>query len=171
VNPTLAYQFNRFLRGSVPFALACLMALLGVVPTGISGFGIITPSLLTIAVFYWSIHRPYLMGAPLCFLLGVLSDFLTGAPLGLTSLLLLVVHGVTLSQRRIFIGKSFILSWFGYALIALLAALVGWLLSSLYSLAVLPFLPVMLQYALSLLVFPLFAFGFGILQNNLLRLT
>ncbi|WP_334127727.1 rod shape-determining protein MreD [Sneathiella sp.] len=167
----LVYQFNRLLRGSVPFALAVLMALLAVVPTGISGFGIITPSLLTISVFYWSIHRPYLMGAPLCFLLGILFDFLTGAPLGLTSLMLLLVHGVTLSQRRIFIGKSFVLSWFGYALIALIAAIAGWLIVCLYSLSLLPLAPVLIQYALSLLIFPLLAFGFGLLQNNLLRLT
>lgn len=171
MTPNVAYQFNRLLRGSIPFALAVLMTVLSVVPLGISGFGVITPSFLTIAVFYWSIHRPYLLGAPLCFVLGVLFDFLTGTPLGLTSLILLLVHGMTLSQRRIFLGKSFVLSWFGYALIALIAALVGWLVACLYSLALLPFLPVLFQYVLSLLLFPLLAWGFGILQNNVLRLT
>ena len=171
MSPTLAYQFNRFLRGSVPFAITVFLILLSVVPTGIDGFSVVTPSFVAISVFYWSIHRPYLMGAPLCFLLGVLFDFLTGTPVGLTSLLLLVVHGIALSQRRIFIGKSFALTWFGYVLVAFIAAILSWIIACLYSLAFLPLTPILLQFALSVLVFPLFAWGFGMLQNNLLRAT
>ena len=110
MSPTLAYQFNRFLRGSVPFALTVLLAMMSVVPIGISGYANVTPAFVAISVFYWSIHRPYLMNAPLCFLLGVISDCLTGTPLGLSSLLLLLTHGIALSQRRIFIGKSFFLT-------------------------------------------------------------
>ena len=171
MTPTLAYQFNRLLRGSAPFAITVLLALLSVVPTGASGFAIVTPSFVTISVFYWSIHRPYLMIAPLVFLLGILCDFLTGAPLGLSSLMLLLVHGVTLSQRRVFIGKAFLLTWFGFMLVSFGTALIGWLIACLYSLAILPLLPVLMQFVLSLVFFPLFAWGFGMLQNNLLRHT
>lgn len=171
MSPTLAYQFNRFLRGSVPFAITVLLALMSVVPIGISGYAIVTPSFAAISVFYWSIHRPYLMSAPLCFVLGLLSDFLTGAPLGLSSFLYLLIHAVAVSQRRIFIGKAFVLTWFGYFLIAFIIAMLSWIVACFYSLAILPLTPILVQYALSLLVFPLFAWGFGMLQNNLLRLT
>ncbi|MFC4273037.1 rod shape-determining protein MreD [Sneathiella chungangensis] len=171
MSPTLAYQFNRFLRGSVPFAVTVLLALMSVVPIGIAGYAIVTPSFAAISVFYWSIHRPYLMAPPLCFLLGLLSDCLTGAPLGLSSFLYLLIHGITVSQRRIFIGKSFVLTWFGFALIGFIIAMLSWLIACLYSLALLPLTPILVQFALSLLVFPMFAWGFGMLQNSLLRTT
>ncbi|WP_340149372.1 rod shape-determining protein MreD [uncultured Sneathiella sp.] len=171
MSPTLAYQFNRFLRGSVPFALTVLLAMMSVVPIGISGYANVTPAFVAISVFYWSIHRPYLMNAPLCFLLGVISDCLTGTPLGLSSLLLLLTHGIALSQRRIFIGKSFFLTWFGYLLIGFIIAMLSWVIACLYSLAYVPIAPILAQYGLSLLVFPFFAWLFGMLQNNLLRLT
>jgi rod shape-determining protein MreD len=171
VTPTIVYQINRFLRGSMPFALTLLLALLSVVPTGISGFAIVTPSFVSISVFYWSIHRPYLMSAPVVFLIGVFSDFLTGAPLGLTSLMLLAVHGIALSQRRVFLGKAFILTWWGYLLAAFAIAVASWLVSSLYFLALVPLTPIMTQFVLTLFVFPVCAWGFGLLQNNLLRLT
>jgi rod shape-determining protein MreD len=111
------------------------------------------------------------MNAPLVFLLGIISDFLTGSPLGLTSLTLLLVHGVAVSQRRVFLGKSFLLTWFGYLLIAFAIAMVSWIISCLYSLTIIPLFPIMIQLFLSLLVFPLFAWGFGVLQNSLLRHT
>ncbi len=171
MSPTLAYQFNRFLRGSVPFAVTVLLALMSVVPIGIAGYAIVTPSFAAISVFYWSIHRPYLMAPPLCFLLGLLSDCLTGAPLGLSSFLYLLIHGITVSQRRIFIGKSFVLTWFGFALIGFIIAMLSWLIACLYSLALVPLTPILVQFALSLLVFPMFAWGFGMLQNSLLRTT
>ncbi|TNE37326.1 MAG: rod shape-determining protein MreD [Alphaproteobacteria bacterium] len=169
VTPTIAYQFDRILRGSVPFALTFLLVLISVVPTGIGA--VVTPSFVGISVFYWSIHRPYLMNAPLVFLIGVLFDFLTGTPPGLTSLILLALHGIALTQRRVFIGKAFVLTWFGYILVAFGIAMLSWLIACLYSLALLPLMPVMTQYALSVLVFPMFAWGFGKLQNNILRHT
>nr|WP_277346482.1 rod shape-determining protein MreD [Sneathiella chungangensis] len=159
------------MRGSVPFAVTVLLALMSVVPIGIAGYAIVTPSFAAISVFYWSIHRPYLMAPPLCFLLGLLSDCLTGAPLGLSSFLYLLIHGITVSQRRIFIGKSFVLTWFGFALIGFIIAMLSWLIACLYSLALLPLTPILVQFALSLLVFPMFAWGFGMLQNSLLRTT
>ncbi len=171
MSPTLTYQFNRLLRGSVPFAITVLLALMSVVPIGIAGYAIVTPSFVAISVFYWSIHRPYLMAPPLCFVLGLLSDCLTGAPLGLSSFLYLMIHAIAVSQRRIFIGKAFVLTWFGFFLIGFLIAILSWIIVCLYSLALLPLTPILVQYALSLLVFPLFAWGFGLLQNNLLRLT
>ncbi len=171
MTPTFAYQINRVLRGSLPGFLTALLALLSVVPTGISGFAVVTPSFVAISVFYWSIHRPYLMSAPLVFLLGIFSDFLTGAPLGLSSLGLLLIHGIAVSQRRVFVGKAFLLTWSGYLLIAFAVAMISWIVACLYSLTIMPLMPILTQFVLSLLVFPLFAWGFGLLQNNVLKHT
>jgi rod shape-determining protein MreD len=171
VTPTLSYQINRVLRGSLPFVVTLFLILLSTVPTGSSGFAVVTPAFGTISAFYWSIHRPYLMSAPLVFLLGIFTDFLGGTPLGLSSLMLLLVHGIAVSQRRVFVGKAFLLTWWGYLLVAFVIALISWLVSCIYSLTLIPLIPVLTQFILSLLVFPLFAWGFGVIQNSLLRHT
>lgn len=167
----MAYQFNRILRGSIPFAVTFLLALISVVPTGIGVFAVVTPSFLGISVFYWSIHRPYLMSAPLVFILGVLFDFLSGGPLGLSSLLLLLIHGIAMSQRRVFVGKAFLLTWFGYIVVAFSIAVLSWIIACLYFLSFVPLMPVIAQFLISLLIFPLFAWAFSLLQNNVLRHT
>ncbi|MBL4907586.1 MAG: rod shape-determining protein MreD [Sneathiella sp.] len=169
MTPTLSYQINRMLRGSIPFWLTFFLALLSVIPMRIEGFATVTPSLVSISVFYWSLHRPYLMSAPLVFLLGMISDILTGAPMGLSSLMLLLIHGIAVSQRLVFVGKAFILSWWGYILIASGISVISWIIACIYSFAILPVSPIMMQLMLTILIFPLFAWCFGLVQNNFLR--
>jgi len=169
VTPNVSYQINRILRGSIPFWLSLFLVLLSVVPLRINGFASVTPSFLTIAVFYWSLHRPYLMPAPLVFALGVLLDILTGAPMGLSSLMLLLVHGIATSQRQVFVGKDFLLAWWGYLLVGTGIAFLSWCFASLLSLTLIPITPLLVQLLLTILVFPILAWVFGLVQSNLLR--
>ncbi|MEH6477753.1 MAG: rod shape-determining protein MreD [Sneathiella sp.] len=169
MTPIVSYQINRILRGSIPFWLSLFLVLLSVVPLRINGFAIVTPSLLTISVFYWSLHRPYLMPAPLVFALGLLFDILTGAPMGLSSLMLLIVHGIASSQRQVFVGKAFLLTWWGYLLVGTGIAILSWCFASLLSLTLIPVLPLLIQLLLTILVFPILAWVFGIVQSSLLR--
>jgi len=169
MTPSISYQVDRVLRGSIPFWLTFFLALLSVVPMRIEGFAIVTPSLVTISVFYWSLHRPNLMSAPVVFVLGLLSDILTGVPMGLSPLILLLVHGISASQRLVFVGRAFIVTWWGFLLVGAGVAFLSWVIACLYSLSILPILPVLMQFVLSMLVFPLCAWCFGLVQNNLLR--
>lgn len=167
--PPFSYQINRILRGSIPFWLTFFLALLTVVPLRIEGFGPVTPALVMISVFYWSLHRPYLMPAPVVFLVGLISDILTGVPLGLSSLMLLFVHLVAVSQRHVFVGKAFILTWWGYVWVASGTSLLTWIVACLYSLTLIPILPVLLQLLLTILIFPLIVWCFGAVQNSMLK--
>lgn len=169
MTPTISYQINRILRGSIPFWLSLLLIMLSVVPIRIPGFAIVTPSLLMISVFYWSLHRPYLLPAPIVFLLGLIFDILTGTPMGLSSFLLLLVHGVALTQRQVFVGRAFILSWWGFLLIGIGIAILSWLFTSLLSLTFVPMVPVLTQFGLTVLVFPLLAWCFYMIQSSVLR--
>ncbi|OUR79585.1 rod shape-determining protein MreD [Alphaproteobacteria bacterium 46_93_T64] len=169
MTPTFSYQINRLLRGSIPFWLSLFLVLLSVVPLRINGFASVTPSFLSIAVFYWSLHRPYLMPAPLVFILGLIFDILTGAPMGLSSLMLLLVHGIAVSQRQVFVGKAFLVTWWGYLLLGTVIAVLSWGFASLLSLTLIPILPLFVQLLLTVLVFPLLAWIFGLVQSNLLR--
>nr|WP_277348929.1 rod shape-determining protein MreD [Sneathiella limimaris] len=156
-------------RGSIPFLLSFLLILLSVVPIRISGYATVTPSFLMIAVFYWSLHRPYLLPAPMVFILGLLFDILTGTPMGLSSLTLLVVHGIAITQRQVFVGKAFILTWWGFLLVGAAIAILSWLLACIISFTFLPIIPVLVQYGLTVLIFPPVVWCFALVQGSLLR--
>src|SRR5262249_19168190 len=77
---------------------------------------------------YWAIYRPDLFPASLAFAVGLIQDALMGTPVGLNALLLLSVHGVVGTQRRFFQGKTFVVVWSAFTMIAFGAAFVGWIL-------------------------------------------
>ena len=59
-----------------------------------------------------------LLRPSLAFGLGLLQDLLSGTPLGMTPMIYVLVYWVVLTQRRFFLGTSFAMLWFGFALIA-----------------------------------------------------
>ena len=128
----LWHRFETAVRGLTPFVLTLFLAMLTVVPLRIPDFAPITPVLTVIAVYYWSIYRPDLLPMAAVFGVGLFQDALAGTPLGLTALVLLAVQYAVITQRRFFHSKTFLVEWWGFMLVAPVAAFVGWLLASLY---------------------------------------
>ena len=126
----LFQQIDRGARHLFPFALSVMLVILGVVPLPIPGYGLMAPAFGVMAVYYWAIHRPDLMPAIAVFALGLLQDILTGGPLGVNALVLLLVFGVMRNQRRPFLGKPFPVMWFGFLIVAPCALAVQWLVAS-----------------------------------------
>ncbi|GLQ06431.1 rod shape-determining protein MreD [Sneathiella chinensis] len=153
----------------MPFWLTFLLAVMTVIPVRIENMATVTPSVVSISVFYWSLQRPYLMPAPAVFLIGLTTDIMTGGPMGMSSLILLLVHWIASSQRQVFVGKAFIQSWWGFLLVATGMAALSWVIMCLYAFAFVPALPFLVQLALTVLLFPAFAWVFGLLQNSILR--
>ena len=75
-------------------------------------------------------------------------------------LVFLTAYGVVLSQRRFLAGKSFLIYWFGFAIIAFGAAVESWLLASIWNLAIMDFQAIFFQYLISLGLFPVVAWVF-----------
>ena len=94
-----------------PPALTLMLVLVGLIPVGLPYVDPVTPAFAVIAVYYWSIYRPEYLPAGVVFVLGLVQDALGGTPLGMSSLVLLAVLGVGVSQRRVFIGKSVLVEW------------------------------------------------------------
>ena len=151
----------RFSRSLTPLLLTLAVVLASVLPLRIPHFAVVMPLLSMMAVFYWSIYRPELLPAAAVFALGVVQDALGGGPLGLSALVLLLVHGVGVSQRRFFLGKSFAVEWWGFILVASGAALVGWLLASLYYTAWIDPGAVLAQALLTMALYPCFSWLFA----------
>jgi len=131
-----------------------MLVLATATPLYIGHIGEVMPQLGVIAVFFWVIYRPDLMTYGAAFAIGLVADIVMGAPLGITALVLIVVRRVVLAQRRYFIGKPFHVLWFGFAMIAIPAALLGWLIASIYLFDGLAIQRVLVQAGLTIIMFP-----------------
>ena len=147
-------------RRLTPFGLTLLLVMLNVVPTHVPGFARVIPMLALMAVYHWTIYRPELMPAVAVFAVGVLQDLLGGTPVGVYALVFLSVYGVLLSQRRFFVGKSFLITWLGFAVVAAAAAAQAWALVSAFHVTLVDPRPLIFQYLLTLGAFPLLAWLF-----------
>lgn len=142
---------------ALPGAVTLLLILMGSVPIGAPLIGPVLPAFGMIAVFVFAVQRPDLMPHWLAFLVGLAQDLVTGGPLGLNALLLLLVQSICAGQRRFLVGRPFALAWAGFAVIALPAALAQWLIACIYFTAVLPIGGVMLQTGATVALFPFVA--------------
>lgn len=165
---TLWYRLDAVARNLTPFGITMILVLVGVVPLYLPVYARVAPVLPLMAVFHWAMHRPRLLPAYAVFGIGFLQDVLTGMPIGINILVFLTVYGVVLSQRRFFAGKSFLISWLGFALVAAGATVESWLLVSAFHATVVDARAVLVQYLVTLGCFPVFAWFFLSWQRSVL---
>ena len=127
MRPGIWQRMDGLARHLLPFALTFVLLIVPVVPTHLEGLVRVGPSLTLIAVYYWAVHRPDLMGYGSVFLIGVIEDLLAATPLGVGPLVLLLVYGVVIAQHKFFLGKSFAVTWWAFGLVATGAGVVKWL--------------------------------------------
>lgn len=142
------------LRVLVPAGTAVVAVMLSGVPYGIPYFSPVTPFFALIVVFYWSVHRPERMPAAAIFAIGVLQDLVTGGPPGSVALLLLLVHALAVSQRRILLGQAFVVEWAGFYLVAVGVGVIGWLLACVYNVALIQPWHFLVQALISVALYP-----------------
>lgn len=162
-------RMDVWVRHLLPFGLTLILVLLNAMPSRLPGYAAIAPMLPLIGIYYWSIHRPDLMSAILAFVVGVVTDILSGVPLGVTAFLFLLVHGLTSSQRKFFLGKPFMLAWWGFAFVAGVVAGLQWALVSLIFNRMLDPHAVVFEWLLTVFCYPLFSWFFSRMQISLLR--
>ncbi len=165
----LRYRIERALLGLAPLVITLVLVFVAVLPWPVPNFAPVTPWLTLIAVYYWTISRPELLRPSAIFLVGLVQDGLSGTPLGLNVLLLLLAHGVVASQRRFFHGKTFLVEWSGFMLVAPGVMVVGWLLGSLYHDTLMAPGPLGFQLLLTIAFYPGLAWLLARVQHHLLR--
>jgi len=87
--------------------------------------------------------------------LGILTDIINGLPMGISALLFVFAHQIIWQQRRFFAGHSFFMLWSGFALAATAMMICEWILIGLVRWQIAPFLPVLVQTILAIVLFPL----------------
>ena len=113
--------------------------------------------LALMSIYYWTIHRPDLLPPSAGFAAGIFHDFVAGLPVGVTAVVFLSVHAVLVSQRRFFVGKTFLVLWLGFVLVAMVAAVESWLLICFYELTLVDPLAPSYQFLMTVGGFPFVA--------------
>ncbi len=149
------HRWGWTLRSSVPLGCTLFLGLLATLPVRMPHDLPVVPDLSLMAVFYWTIYRPDLMPISFLFIVGLIEDCVTGGALGVTSLILVGTHGILLGQRRVFLGKPFALTWWGFALVACGAAILRYLIASWQAGTLVAITQAVMQCVSTLVLFPL----------------
>lgn len=124
--------FGALGRFLLTFLAIFLLLVLSTFPFSIGHFGEIRPSFLLMAIYYWAIMRPSTLPPLATFAIGIAYDLMSGFPLGLNAMTLVVAQWLTRTQRKFLLGQSFVVIWMGLMLVSLGAGLLQWLLYSLF---------------------------------------
>lgn len=162
-------QLDRQLRALVPALTMLALLVLGLIPWHIPGLTNVTPAYMLIALFFWTLYQPQRLPYWSTFLFGIAQDLLLGLPPGQGAVALLLVQGLIVTQRRFLLSKPFLVVWWGFGVIAPMAGIISWGVASIAREAFIPIVPVIVQTAMTVLLYPLFGGLFGWLQERVVR--
>lgn len=150
-------RMDMIVRSLTPFGLTLVLVVLGQVPLHIPGFAEVAPILPLMAVYFWAIYRPDLLPAVAVFVAGLVQDALSGMPFGVNAAVFVVVHMAVLSQQIFFQGKSFLIIWLGFSMVAAGAVFMIWVLNALVFTSFASVEAAFIQYLVTVGIFPILA--------------
>lgn len=166
---TFIQKLDSRARNILPFGLTMIVLLFGLTPTYLPGLAQVTPLYTLVAVYFWAVYRPDLLGYGFGFALGILEDLLTGAPLGVGALVLLLTQWVVFNQHKFFHAKPFAITWFAFVIVAFGAALLKWVCIGLITDGgFTPFGDLFVAYLITVAMYPVIAWLFSKAQTGLL---
>ncbi len=162
-------NFDVTARNITPSLLLLFLVVLGQLPFSLPGDSAVTPYFVLMAVFYWGLHRPDLLPASVVFLVGLVQDALEGEPFGVNAFVLIAVYWFVASQQRHFGDRSFMVLWLVFALVALVAEALRWLLVSTLTTTMIAPWPVTFEYLMTVALYPVLTVAFVLAQKALPR--
>lgn len=151
---TLRHRLDHGARRLLPSVFCMLVIILLSAPLPLPGVAELMPAIVMATVFFWSFWRPTGMPSVAVFVLGLFMDLVGFTPLGVSALILLLVHGLAFYARFGLMRMHFLLAWGVFALVALGACLLQWGLACLFRLHVLDLPPALFEAFLSIGVYP-----------------
>ena len=146
--------FNRF-YAVLPFLVSVLLVALSYLPLKSSLADNARPAIGLMCVYFWLIYRADLFNLGIVFLFGVFCGVLSSAPFGCTLLSFLVMYLLVTSLIKYLNGRLFVVLWVGIAVLLLICLLVQWLTASVFHGQLLPIVPLLFSYMVSLAFYPI----------------
>lgn len=160
----LASYFQRML----PLFCSLLMLFFSYVPLDLPISSHICPSVGMICAYFWLLHRPDVFNLFSVYVLGLVEDIISSAPIGSNIFAMLVMYLLVTNLSRFFNAKPFVIIWYGFALFSLVTFLSKWLLVSVYYSHFLPLTSVIFSYLMTAAVYPIFSIINVFVQNRLM---
>lgn len=155
--PSLWQRLDQAARRALPATLTLVLLLIAEAPFRLPGQAEVQNAAALSCVFFWSLYRPGAMPPPAVFIIGLMSDMLGFAPLGVGVFTLLVAHGLALRWRRLLTRQGFLLVWLAFVVVAIAIAGLQWLLTSVLTFRLLPAAPAVFQALLAAGIYPMLA--------------
>lgn len=154
---SISRQLDIAARRSFPATSTALMLLFASLPLGVPGQADVQVAVALAGVFFWSIFRPASMPPAVVFLLGLLTDLLGYAPVGVNVLALLLAHGLAFRWRRVLMRQDFLVVWLVFVGFAVGGAALSWAFTALLSVRLLDPIPAAFQAAIGAGCYPALA--------------
>lgn len=154
-------RIDMLVRSLVPMAFTIFVVLFLSTPFDIPGRNELLPAIVVASVYFWSIYRPKSMPAVGVFFLGFLTDLLNFSTPGVVIFILLITYGIGVTQRFRLAKYNFILVWLIFAVIAVGVFMLQWILSSVFSLKIMPYTSFLFEIIFAVGIYPLLSIVFA----------
>lgn len=154
--------FNK-ITALYPKILAIILILISITPFGIYGASGFLPMVDIMFIYYWCIYKPHLVPNWFVFAMGLLRDAVSGSPIGLNALVNLILRFLVMYKRDDYATQPFIIVWQGFALSAVIVMTLKWIGFSLLFDQFFEIKVILLQFLLSVVMYPLFHSFFNII--------
>lgn len=150
-----AYFVKNPFKKVVPGVVLMILMIFRFIPQGFYGSSLLVDAFLMGSLFYWSLFASSLVPLLFCFMLGLFYDLLSGTLLGVMPLCFLILRSAAYYRRVRFIRSPFSKIWQYFALSVMIVGCVRYLFLSYHVKNLSLFLPLVYDYALTILFFPL----------------
>ncbi|HET6469609.1 MAG TPA: rod shape-determining protein MreD [Geminicoccaceae bacterium] len=170
IEGALARRLDLGLRRQIPLATALLAVQLDLLPVPDPSPQSLAPFATLCVVYYWGVYRPDLMTPLATFVIGLTLDLLAGGPLGFNALILTLAVGLMAPRQKALVAASPLVIWLCFGLLALVVAVVRWLVASLWWGRLFALEPLLYETGLTVVLYPLASALLTRLQARLPRI-
>lgn len=157
ISPDLSDTARGGIRTTCIYGFIALMFLLSLANIPLPGSGIVRPAFLLIAIYFWTITRPYLLPVPAVFMIGLAFDIVSGSIVGLHTFAFMLIVLLIRNQGRYLMGQAWPVLWLGFAVAAFILVLIEALVYSIAGGALMSVWLVLANVLINVLAYPLIA--------------
>ncbi|WND02767.1 hypothetical protein QGN29_00090 [Temperatibacter marinus] len=155
-------------KGYVPLMVSLFLSALMLLPVGTGVSNLMMPHFALMCVFYWTSTRPLMMPYGACAIIGLMLDLWLNVPMGLNLLILVLARLFVINQIKYYKGRSRLIYWAVFAVLAAGLFTLSWALTSIVSGRVTAVEPILFQFLLTIFSYAIIGLLLGRIRRTIL---